>query len=256
MSYGATLTMEAPGKSASAALALAVHVLLAGFLLYGINWQTRLAPEAVEVELVNALPAAAAPVVMPPAPTPLPEPKAEPRPEPKVEAKPPLKADIEIKEKPKPKPVAKPPEATKPPADSFKKQLEQDLVKATQRKTADDAAAKELADLSNKQAAQTAAAHSKAMADYEARIRGKIKGNIVLPTELKGNPIAVFVVTQLPDGEILETRLASSSGISAYDEAIERAIRKSSPLPKPTDPSLFQRDLKLTFCPDEQRGCR
>ncbi|MBZ0125246.1 MAG: TonB C-terminal domain-containing protein, partial [Rhodocyclaceae bacterium] len=49
---------EDPGRKASAALAVAVHVALAVLLVYGIRWQTR-SPEAVEVELVRALPAPA-----------------------------------------------------------------------------------------------------------------------------------------------------------------------------------------------------
>ena len=34
--------------------------------------------------------------------------------------------------------------------------------------------------------------------------------------------------------------------------AIERAILKSSPLPKPDDPSLFRRDLEIKYRPFEE----
>jgi colicin import membrane protein len=43
-----------------------------------------------------------------------------------------------------------------------------------------------------------------------------------------------------------------SSGNRAYDEAIERAILKSSPLPRPDQPSLFRRELELKFRPLDQ----
>jgi hypothetical protein len=43
------------GKRISIALAVAVHLLLAAFLFYGVSWQTK-APDAVEVELVRAAP--------------------------------------------------------------------------------------------------------------------------------------------------------------------------------------------------------
>jgi colicin import membrane protein len=46
--------------------------------------------------------------------------------------------------------------------------------------------------------------------------------------------------------------LKKSTGHAALDEAIERAIRKSSPLPKPDDQSLFNRTLAFTFRPLEQ----
>ena len=54
-----------------------------------------------------------------------------------------------------------------------------------------------------------------------------------MPPDIKGNPEAEFEVTQLPSGEVLNVRLLKSSGHTAYDAATERAIRKSSPLPKP-----------------------
>jgi colicin import membrane protein len=48
-------------------------------------------------------------------------------------------------------------------------------------------------------------------------------------------------------------RLVRSSGIPAYDQAVERAILKSSPLPLPPDPTLFNqfRALNLQIQPKE-----
>ena len=87
------------------------------------------------------------------------------------------------------------------------------------------------------------------MSDYLGRIRGKIRGNIVVPPEVKGNPEAVFDVTQLPDGSIVTVRLKRSSGHTTLDAAIERAILKSSPLPKADPADLFSRSLELRFKP-------
>ena len=55
---------DRPGKRISFALAITVHLLLAGFLFYGVRWQTK-AVNVVEVDLVVAAPepAAAAPQV-------------------------------------------------------------------------------------------------------------------------------------------------------------------------------------------------
>ncbi len=66
---------------------------------------------------------------------------------------------------------------------------------------------------------------------------------------MKGNPEAVFNVTQLPSGDIVTVRLKQSSGNPALDAAIERAILKSSPLPKPGQADLFERSLELRFRP-------
>ena len=76
-----------------------------------------------------------------------------------------------------------------------------------------------------------------------------MRQNWILPQDLQGNPEAVFDVVQLPTGEVLSVKLAKSSGNKAYDEAVERAILKSSPLPLPEPRSLFDRQLKLTFRP-------
>lgn len=89
---------------------------------------------------------------------------------------------------------------------------------------------------------------------YAAKIRAKVRGNVIEPPGLTGNPSAVFVVTQLPSGEVINVRKVKSSGIPAYDDALERAINKSSPLPQPEDKSSFQRELHLTFCPQDS-GC-
>jgi colicin import membrane protein len=233
------------GKRISIALAVGVHLLLAGFLFYGVRWQTK-STDAVEVELVRAVPepAPATPVAVPPAPTPAPAPKPVPLPEPKP--LPPLpKPDIAIKEKEKPKPPPPKVEPAPPRVDPFQEQLKREAEQITQRKQA-DSAAQELAQM---KASQAASSRNKAMADYLGRIRGKIKGNIVVPPEVKGNPEAVFDVTQLPSGEIVTVRLKRSSGHAALDAAIERAILKSNPLPKPEPADLFSRSLELRFKP-------
>ncbi len=233
------------GKRISIALAVAVHVLLAAFLFYGVNWQTK-APEAVEVELVRAAPdPAPVPVAVPPAPTPEPPPPA-PAPEPKP-APPPPKPEIAIKEKEKPKPPPKPVPAPTPRVDPFQEQLKREAEQLTQRKQA-ETAAQELAQV---KAGQAAAARNKAIADYLGRIRGKIRGNIVLPPEIKGNPEAIFEVTQLPSGEVISVRLKKSSGNAALDAAVERAILKSSPLPKPEQSDVFDRLLNIPYRPRE-----
>jgi colicin import membrane protein len=233
------------GKRISIALAVAVHLLLAAFLFYGVSWQTK-APDAVEVELVRAAPdPAPAPVAVPPAPTPEP-PAPAPVPEPKP-APPPPKPEIAIKEKDKPKPPPKPVPAPTPRVDPFQEQLKREAEQLTQRKQA-ETAAQELAQV---KASQAAAARNKAVADYLGRIRGKIKGNIVLPPEIKGNPEAIFEVTQLPSGEVISVKLKKSSGHAALDAAVERAILKSSPLPKPEQSDVFSRLLTIPYRPLE-----
>ena len=240
---------EAPGKRAALIMAVVVHAVLLGFLIYGIRWQTQ-SPEAdtVAVELVRAGPAAKAepappqPKAEPEPPPPPPKPvvKAEPKPEPKVEPKPVAKPDIAVKEKEKPKPE---PEKKPNLLDKF---LNMEKPSKPSTPSVSSALDKEIA---NAKASQAAASNAKAMADYMGRIRGKIRGNLILPPDVKGNPEASFDVVQLPSGEIISVKLRKSSGSASLDAAIERAILKSSPLPKPERGEIFNRDLDLKFRP-------
>jgi colicin import membrane protein len=240
----------APGKRISIALAIAVHLGLALFLIFGVRWQSE-RPEVVEVDLVRSAPVAPAanPTPPPPKPEPSPEPKPLPKPEPKPEPKPappPPKPDIAVKEKPKPPPKEEP----KPfnPLESLKNEV----AKLTQRNVSSDAD-KELAQRKAANAAAASAAHNKAVAAWADRIATKIKHNIIRPANASGNPEAVYEITLLPDGSIIgEPRLKQSTGNPALDTAIERAIRKSDPLPKPDDPSVFERILVLRFRPLEE----
>lgn len=98
---------------------------------------------------------------------------------------------------------------------------------------------------------QQATARARALDEYIQRIRTKVRANVIEPGEIAGNPEAIFDVVQLPTGEIIDVKLRKSSGLRAYDDAVQRAILKSSPLPRPTQPDLWERVLTLTFRPRE-----
>ncbi len=238
-------------KRKSLALAATVHLLLIAALFFGVQWKSQ-APSSVEVEVWRAAPAPSpAPTVKP---EPKPEPKVEPKPEPKPEVKPPVKPDIVVKEEKKPKEPPKKEEPKREEPDWKKelakeqKQLEQQKVVQDQRARA-DAESRQRDQLKND---QVSAARSRGLADYASKVRGKIRGNIVLPQGIQGNPLAEFEVTQLPSGEVLGVKVRKSSGNSLLDAAIERAILKSSPLPKPDQPELFERTLKIPYKPFEE----
>ena len=107
---------------------------------------------------------------------------------------------------------------------------------------------------SRMRAAQAAAgaARNKAQLDWIDKIRSRIRGYINLPPDIPGNPEAIFDVVQLPTGEIIEVKLRKSSGFHAYDDAVQRAILKASPLPRAVPADLFQRNLELRFRPLDQ----
>jgi len=240
------LQYQEPGKVPSIALALLVHVLLAAFLFFGVRWQSS-QPEAVMVELWVSPPA---PVVEKIATPPLPQAQPEPKPEPKPEAKvvekavEPPKPDIALEKK---KEVKK--EPPKKPEATLKLDRSKDIRAQLDRETAalnQQQEKNRILDQMKREAAMFAA---KADAEYIGKLKGKIKSNIVLPPEIAGNPEAIFDVVQLPTGEVMSVKLRKSSGHKAYDAAVERAILKSSPLPKPDRPEQFQRSLEIKFRP-------
>jgi colicin import membrane protein len=234
---------DAPGFGGSIVLAFLVHAMLLAVLVFGVSWQNR-PPEAVVVELWREPPPEP---VAEPKPAPKVEPPPAPKPEPRIE-----KPDIAIKEppKPRPKPEAPPkplakPEPRKPDVEAARKRLREELA----REQAALAIERERRQIRESLERDAAAARARALDAYIGRIRAKVRGNWILPPDLKGNPEAVFDVVQLPTGEVLSAKLARSSGNPAYDDAVERAILKSSPLPRPDTPGLFSRELRLTFRP-------
>lgn len=257
---------EEPGKKYALAFTILVHVALLAFLFFGVQWK-RSKPEVMEVELWSPRPMPAQ-YVPPPPPPPEPEVKPEPpKPIPKVEPKPePVvkKPEIVVKEekkkpepkKPEPKPEPPKPEPKKPepkpevkppPKFDFGKELAQETANLKPRPNT-----QQMANAAVAEAEQRASANKKGLADYVNKIRGKVRGNIILPPSIQGNPEAVFEVSQLPTGEVLAVKLKRPSGNAALDRAIETAILKSSPLPKPDDPSQFSRELKINYRPFEE----
>lgn len=226
-------------------LAALMHALLVSVMFFGVRFQSRV-PTTVEVELWDT-----APPPPPPAPQVKPEPKPEPPPPPKAEPVKPLpKPDIAVAKKPEPKPKPKPkPKAEPPKRDKdFEKRMREQLAQEQQVVAQADAERKER-ELKALIAKREADARSKALAAWQDKIRTKIRGNIIVPPNIPGNPEAVFDVALLPTGEVLSVRQRRSSGHAAYDDAVHRAILKSSPLPKPDDPRLFERQLELRFRP-------
>jgi colicin import membrane protein len=110
----------------------------------------------------------------------------------------------------------------------------------------------ELAQAQARAQAQATAAAAKRQSEvtrivgqYRDMISAKVRGNTRLPDELTGNPQVRCLVRLLPTGEVQEVRVVESSGDKAYDEAVLRAIQKSSPLPLPAD-----RDARAEFLPE------
>jgi colicin import membrane protein len=126
------------------------------------------------------------------------------------------------------------------------RQMEEEELK---QRMADEATANEARQTKLAEAQVAASKRQAEMArvvgQHRDMISAKVRGNTRLPGNLKGNPEVRCLVYLLPTGEVQSVRVTKSSGNNAYDEAVVRAIEKSSPLPLPDD-----REARAAFVPE------
>ncbi len=103
----------------------------------------------------------------------------------------------------------------------------------------------------NENATGTAMKSSGPSDTYGGRIRAKVKPNITFdPSSVVGNPAAEVEVRCAPDGTIVGKKLVKSSGNSAWDNAVLKAIDKTEILPRDTDGRVHS-PLLLVFKPND-----
>jgi colicin import membrane protein len=240
-----------PHRVPAGILALAVHSIFFALLYFGLNWNRHAyLPATMSVQLWSSLPdgAVAPPVtpgveaVVPPQPEKIAQPdivipkKEKPVPVPPKESEPEQKKPVpQAAKAAKPKPE-------KPKAPRLNKEAARMAEQQDAKQKAEQA----------RQAAQ-AEAIGEVVDEYQAKIQAKIRRNIVMPPDVAKDARAEFMVTLLPGGSVLNAERVKSSGNAAYDDAVERAILKSDPLPVPPDVTLFDRfrKLDLVFKPTE-----
>jgi colicin import membrane protein len=271
-------------------LAIGMHVIVLLLLIFGVVWQRRVSEPSAVVELWDSMsPPKAQPAPKPkpePEPEPEPRPRPKPKPEPpppppKPEAKPIPKADIALKDKlEKERKLKEQQEQEKKKqhelerrkeeeAKKLKSQRDQQQIetkkkedekkKLEKERLAQDAEARKqaaekqaLADKLNREAS---AAQAGEIAKYTRMIQDRVRRLIIEPPNLQGNPEVEIELRILPGGDVLEpsVRVRRSSGNAAYDDAVQRAVLKASPLPVPSEPALFNqlRELNLKVRPKQ-----
>ena len=249
--------------------ALAVHAVLLVGMLVSFNWKAaHPVMNVTEVELWDKLPAPNNVETPKPEPEPIikEEPKPEPKPIIKEEPKPEeSKVDIELEKKKKELALKKEKEIEE-------KLLQKKKLEALQAETREDALKdKKAAERAEKDALkklqqealsdenvqsdkQASAANASLISEYTEKIKAKIRGNVNKTLCEDGNPELRFEINVLPTGQLSDNpSLIKSSGNPACDEAVERAIIASEPLPLPDDASLKAqfKNLKLKFKPND-----
>jgi len=248
------------GRLRAIGLALLIHGLLLAALTWGVSWRRSDTRLSVEAELWAAVPQQAAPKLVEPEPEP--EPAPPPPPPPKAEEPRQSEADIALAREKERKAKEKEEQQRLEKERLAREQREREQ-KERERKLAEEKKQKELAAKRKEQeetrqreklrqenlkrmaglagatgpataqgTAQQAAGPS---SSYAGRIRARIKPNIVFTEELVSNPSAEVEVRTSPDGTIVGRKLIKSSGHTAWDEAVLKAIDKTDSLPRDID---------------------
>lgn len=263
---------ENPESVKAGVFSVLVHVMLLGALLISFNWRTTHPISIAQVELWDSITAPQQKSL--PAPDPVPEPppvekdlpKPEPVPEPVAEpiAKPEPQVGIAIEKKPVKKEPPKPVNKTNDALAKLQEEARQDALK--NKNTAKPDVSEALKKLQQESLTEdrtpgeqkSAAAKSSATAgvvdEFKAKIQARIRSHVNKTLCGDGNPELKFEIGLIPTGELSSApKLLKSSGNTTCDDAVERAIRMSEPLPLPQDANLFSqfRNLKLTFRPND-----
>ena len=238
------------------ALALTVHCAFFMLLYFGVSWRAQ-PPQGMVVDIWESLPN----MDPPPAPVETPQQQAEQKKQSKIEAQKVLAEAEHVR-------VERANLATKMRNDlanlkkaeieERQKRQEADEKQKKQKQEADEKQKKQkqLADEKQKRRdadARAVTAMGNEVAAYKAKIRAKILRNIVMSSDIPKDALAEFDVTLFSGGVVLNVKLVKSSGSAMYDRAVERAIKKSDPLPVPPEGLLSNqfRELRLNFSPNE-----
>nr|VFK54888.1 MAG: Cell division and transport-associated protein TolA [Candidatus Kentron sp. TUN]VFK57697.1 MAG: Cell division and transport-associated protein TolA [Candidatus Kentron sp. TUN]VFK66479.1 MAG: Cell division and transport-associated protein TolA [Candidatus Kentron sp. TUN] len=83
--------------------------------------------------------------------------------------------------------------------------------------------------------------------EYIADIKSVVEHNWIRTTGTGKGLKCKLKVTQTPSGEVVNVSIIASSGNTVFDRSAIVAVFKSSPLPRPKDPSAFDRNIILPF---------
>ena len=84
---------------------------------------------------------------------------------------------------------------------------------------------------------------------YIANIQNKVERNWIKPASARAGLSCQVDVKQIPGGEVINVTVTRCTGDEFFRRSVEAAVYKASPLPVPSDPALFDREIVFTFAP-------
>jgi colicin import membrane protein len=109
---------------------------------------------------------------------------------------------------------------------------------------------RQLADALANEVAEREARESGLYDEYIRSITNRIRQQWIRPPGARADLECVLNVTQIPSGDVTSVSVGQCNGDAAVIRSIETAVLKASPLPQPPVPSLFNRNLIITFRPE------
>ncbi|HET7832758.1 MAG TPA: cell envelope integrity protein TolA [Gallionella sp.] len=240
---------QEPYKVRAAMLAVLVHGAFFALLYFGFAWQSQ-PGEVISVDLWQGIPGEVSGAPAGQGAQKVEE--AAPPPQQEATVKPEIALPEEKKkqQQAEPKPLPRIRDVIQPKTEDVK--IRGKIGNISGMPVSGGTASRQAATGTGGQGGKAAAVAGSVVDQYKAMIHDKIHSNVVQPLSVTPDLRVVFRVTVLPGGSVLPPQLTKSSGNSAYDDAVERAILKSQPLPLPPDPALFGRfrELELVFRPE------
>jgi colicin import membrane protein len=85
---------------------------------------------------------------------------------------------------------------------------------------------------------------------YIAQIKARIESRWTRPPGATPGTQCEIRVTQVPGGVVTDVKVVRCNRDDTVRQSIEDAVFRASPLPQPSDPALFDRNLTITFRPE------
>jgi len=104
-------------------------------------------------------------------------------------------------------------------------------------------------ELDREQAVRAASEREVKLAQWAERLVAHVRQNYKIPPGAPPDFACQVRMQLLPDGTVNNAKIVKSCGSALLDQSVEDAVYRSSPMPRPNDPAVFDRDLTINFEP-------
>lgn len=99
------------------------------------------------------------------------------------------------------------------------------------------------------QEARASSEREQQLAEWGAVLERHVQRHWIRPAAVDEDFACTVRVQQLPDGTVTSAQIQKTCGNAPLDRSVEDAVYRASPLPRPANPAVFDRDLLINFVP-------